>query len=73
MAELALVSSVRWERGNAEAAFSVEDISGLKVSVLRSEQERCGRCWTHAPDVHPHHYDHIEPASLCRRCDDAVV
>jgi isoleucyl-tRNA synthetase len=38
---------------------------GDTVSVSRTDQHKCGRCWRHLPDVD-------EDGNLCARCDDVV-
>ncbi|MDB5726644.1 MAG: ileS [Novosphingobium sp.] len=38
---------------------------GDSVSVSRTNQHKCGRCWRHLPDVD-------EDGDLCGRCDDVV-
>jgi isoleucyl-tRNA synthetase len=39
---------------------------GDGVSVSRTDQHKCGRCWRHLPDV-------SEDGDLCARCDDTVA
>jgi len=38
---------------------------GDGVTVSRTSQHKCGRCWRHLPDV-------TEDGTLCARCDDVV-
>ena len=38
---------------------------GEGVTVSRTSQHKCGRCWRHLPDV-------TEDGTLCARCDDVV-
>ena len=51
LAEVFITAAVR--RGNA-------------LSVARTEQDKCGRCWRHLPEV-------AEDGALCARCDDVVA
>ncbi len=39
---------------------------GDSVSVTRTEDAKCGRCWRHLPDV-------SEDGGLCGRCEDVVA
>ncbi|HEY0027220.1 MAG TPA: isoleucine--tRNA ligase [Allosphingosinicella sp.] len=43
----------------------LQEFEGLSVSVERTEQEKCGRCWRHLPEV-------SEDGALCARCEGAV-
>ena len=52
LAELFIVSSVKVEQGNV-------------VTVTRTTEHKCGRCWRHLPEVG-------EDGDLCNRCDKAV-
>jgi isoleucyl-tRNA synthetase len=52
-AEICIVSSARLEEG--------ED----GVEVTKTENEKCGRCWRHLPEV-------PEEGALCARCDEVV-
>ena len=38
------------------------ELEGLKVSVAKSDAQKCGRCWHHVPDVSADHDD------MCGRC-----
>jgi isoleucyl-tRNA synthetase len=39
---------------------------GDGVSVSRTDQHKCGRCWRHLPEV-------VDDGDLCNRCDDVVA
>ena len=39
---------------------------GEGVSVCRTDQHKCGRCWRHLPEV-------AEDGDLCARCDETVA
>ena len=52
LAELFIVSSVKVEQGNV-------------VTVTRTTDHKCGRCWRHLPEVG-------EDGDLCDRCNGAV-
>jgi isoleucyl-tRNA synthetase len=38
---------------------------GDSVSVSRTDQRKCGRCWRHLPEI-------VEDGNLCARCDEVV-
>ena len=46
---------------NAGDAADTE-LAGLKITVTKSEAEKCGRCWHHVDDVSP------EQDGMCGRC-----
>lgn len=48
----------------APAAAQATEVEGLSVLVMRTEHEKCSRCWQHRPDVG----SHSEHTSLCGRC-----
>ena len=52
LAELFISATVRRGQGGA-------------VSVSRTDQHKCGRCWRHLPEV-------AEDGELCARCEDTV-
>ena len=52
------------EGANAEAT----ELEGLKVSLLKTEAERCERCWHHREDVG----SHAGHESICQRCVDNI-
>jgi isoleucyl-tRNA synthetase len=43
----------------------LREFEGLSVTVERTEQEKCGRCWRHLPEV-------TEEGALCARCEGVV-
>ncbi|MCX7285832.1 MAG: isoleucine--tRNA ligase [Novosphingobium sp.] len=53
LTELFIVASVEREHGN-------------RVTVERSTDHKCGRCWRLLPEV-------VEDGALCARCDDVVA
>jgi isoleucyl-tRNA synthetase len=52
-AEVCIVSAARVETGEGE------------IAVMRTENEKCGRCWRHLPEVE-------EDGALCGRCGEMV-
>ena len=54
----------------AEApADAVEsEVAGLKLSVAKTENPKCGRCWHHLPDVGTH----AEHPEICGRCVENI-
>ncbi|MBU2963990.1 isoleucine--tRNA ligase [Amphritea sp. 2_MG-2023] len=65
-----LITSKAAVRPAAEAVDAVAtELDGLSITVIKSEQPKCGRCWHHREDVgnHPEHEE------LCERCVDNVV
>ncbi|HXH00523.1 MAG TPA: isoleucine--tRNA ligase [Sphingomicrobium sp.] len=46
-------------------AASVEAGTGNGVAISRTENNKCGRCWRHLPEV-------TEDGELCNRCDGVV-
>lgn len=47
----------------ASAAAVETELVGLKVLVAKSEEEKCGRCWHHVPDIN---------AGICPRCESNI-
>ncbi|MEH3106532.1 MAG: isoleucine--tRNA ligase [Sphingomonas fennica] len=70
LAEIAIVSRVRVEPGEA-AAVSLDDMLDaqgsdiVRFEVVKTEEAKCGRCWRHLPDV-------SADEALCGRCREAV-
>ena len=60
LAELTMVSKVTLV--NAEDPEGTSD----RVSVERSRNHKCGRCWRHLPEV-------TDDGALCSRCDQVVA
>lgn len=52
----------------ADAGAAATDVDGLRVAVVKSEHEKCARCWHHREDVgqQPEHPE------ICVRCVDNV-
>ena len=52
----------------ASSSARATDLDGLKIEVMRSENEKCDRCWHRRDDVgqHEHH------PSLCGRCVENI-
>ncbi|QLF93063.1 isoleucine--tRNA ligase [Pseudomonas sp. ABC1] len=52
----------------APADAVVSELSGLKLTVRKTEHAKCGRCWHHLPDVgsNPAHPE------ICGRCVDNI-
>jgi isoleucyl-tRNA synthetase len=59
VAEILIVSGV-----SLEISFDA-DVKALDVSVAPTDNEKCGRCWRHLPEV-------PEEGALCARCDEVV-
>ena len=52
--EICIVSELSARRSDADA-----------VAIARTDNEKCGRCWRHLPEV-------SEEGALCARCDEVV-
>ncbi|MEJ6010084.1 isoleucine--tRNA ligase [Novosphingobium aquae] len=50
----------------AELFITAKVSRGDAVSVKRTDNHKCGRCWRHLPDV-------TEDGDLCSRCDNVVA
>ncbi|MFM5931975.1 MAG: class I tRNA ligase family protein, partial [Novosphingobium sp.] len=50
----------------AELFITAKVTRGDAVSVKRTDNHKCGRCWRHLPDV-------AEDGDLCSRCDNVVA
>jgi isoleucyl-tRNA synthetase len=50
----------------AEVFITAAVKRGETLAVARTEQDKCGRCWRHLPEV-------AEDGALCARCDDVVA
>ena len=60
-----IVSSARLVPAEAlDDGFESETIPGLKVKVAPSPDQKCERCWVHAPTVG---HDPTHP-TICKRC-----
>ena len=67
LAEIAIVSTLAFGEGEPpDDAFRLEDVEGVAVVPVGSEDQRCARCWRRLPDVGE------AGADICRRCADAV-
>ena len=65
-----IVSSVEMvEIDRMEDGLESETISGLKVRILPSSDQRCERCWIHDPTV-GHDPGH---STICKRCAQSLV
>ncbi|WP_396587481.1 isoleucine--tRNA ligase [Bermanella sp. R86510] len=64
-----LITSTAEVKAYDEAAGEATEVSGLRVSVSASEDEKCDRCWHHRPDVG----SNKEHPELCGRCVDNVA
>ena len=58
-AELLIVSHV------TGLEFSESCPTAISISVTRTTNHKCGRCWRHLPEV-------VEDGDLCTRCDEVV-
>jgi isoleucyl-tRNA synthetase len=54
------------EGGLAELFISATVTRGQELSVTRTDDHKCGRCWRHLPEV-------TEDGALCDRCDSVVA
>ena len=52
-----------------DGGYESEEIDGLKVQVVPSEDTKCERCWVHDPSVG----ENNRHPSLCHRCHEAMV
>lgn len=52
-----------------DEGYESEEIEGLKIQVMPSEDTKCERCWVHDPSVGE---NNRHPA-LCHRCHEAMV
>jgi isoleucyl-tRNA synthetase len=50
----------------AELFITASVQSGETVTVTRTHDHKCGRCWRHLPEV-------AQDGALCARCDDVVA
>ncbi len=64
LAEFSITSSVDVKEGTVPeaAAFTLEDVPGVGVTVTLAKGEKCSRCWKVLPNV----------IDLCHRCTDVV-
>ncbi|MBL4750138.1 MAG: isoleucine--tRNA ligase [Amylibacter sp.] len=67
-ADACITSTIEVSEGAApEAAFTLEDVSGVAVVFAKATGEKCARCWKVLPDVGSHKH-----AQTCERCSDAL-
>ncbi|MBL6845922.1 MAG: isoleucine--tRNA ligase [Planktomarina sp.] len=67
-ADLCITSSIEIDTGIApEAAFSLEDTTGVSVSFAKAVGRKCNRCWKISPDVGSHSHPEV-----CSRCNSAL-
>jgi isoleucyl-tRNA synthetase len=60
------VPAMPLDKPTLEEMFIVSSVdSGDTLAVRRTEDEKCGRCWRHLPEVK-------EEGALCARCDEVV-
>jgi isoleucyl-tRNA synthetase len=69
-AEVAIVSCLEPCPGDRSAASELKDVpadstADVRIEVRKTENEKCGRCWRHLPEV-------TEDGALCARCDEVV-
>jgi isoleucyl-tRNA synthetase len=58
LAEVLIVSSAR-------TAVDLEVVEPIDITIVRTTNHKCGRCWRHLPEV-------VEDGALCGRCEDVV-
>jgi isoleucyl-tRNA synthetase len=61
-------ADLRAENEKEDSAVSLEELSGIWVSVQAAEGEKCERCWIIEPSVG----ENEEHPTLCRRCQEVV-
>ena len=69
-AQVSLASQVDFytaEDATGEGLFSLEDVPGLQVRVVKASGEKCQRCWKVLPEVG------VTPPELCGRCKAVVA
>ena len=69
-AEIAIVSAFEPCPGDRAAAAELgqipaDSIEDVRIEVRKTENEKCGRCWRHLPEV-------TTEGALCTRCDEVV-
>ena len=69
-AEVAIVSAFEPCPGDRAVATELGDvpadsIEDVRIEVRKTENEKCGRCWRHLPEV-------TTEGALCARCDEVV-
>jgi isoleucyl-tRNA synthetase len=68
-AQMSIASQVHFlqnDQAPADGLFSLEDVPGIQVRVIKAEGEKCQRCWKVLPEVGVGHPE------LCGRCADVV-
>ena len=63
-----IVSSAKSAPLDGDGCYLSEEIEGLKIKVEPSSDQKCERCWVHAPTVGNYH-DH---PGICERCHEAL-
>ncbi|MEM9706734.1 MAG: isoleucine--tRNA ligase, partial [Pseudomonadota bacterium] len=67
LAELFITAPAKVVMGEApEGAFTLDDVPGVGVQTIRSQNKKCARCWRYTGDVG------IRVAGLCQRCADVL-
>ncbi len=61
-------ADLKAENEKEDSAVSLEELSGIWVSVQAAEGEKCERCWIIEPSVG----ENEEHPTLCRRCQEVV-
>lgn len=64
-----LITSKATVKPLAEADVAVGELAGLAVKVVRSQQQKCPRCWHYSATIGAN----SENPQLCSRCVDNVV
>jgi isoleucyl-tRNA synthetase len=54
---------------DVDGGYESEEIEGLKVLVVPSEDTKCERCWVHDPSVG----ENRQHPALCSRCYEAMI
>jgi len=67
--DLFIVSAVEFGAAKGDHVFASEEVSGLKVAVVRAEGSKCSRCWKISTSVGKN-TNHPE---ICARCASVVT
>lgn len=68
IADLFIVSEVRFGKVEGNYVHESEDVKGLKVAVVKAEGGKCSRCWKYAEDVGTNK----EHPEICGRCANVI-
>lgn len=63
-----ITSAAQLKPFEAAGDLPESDVEGLKISIVKTEYEKCERCWHHRDDVGTH----AEHPSICGRCIENI-